>query len=262
MKAPDACLDMPQFECCLSGQKTRSAAPCGFQMEEADRILESVALLRPDRLLDVGCGCGCFTVKLSPHCREITAIDISRALIDRCKRESSRPNIDFLCMDGRNIRYPDSSFDLVVGRTVLHHIQEWEEALAEIVRVSSKHILVEEPIDDLRTEEKRNAMRARHLLLALQNEAGYSHHDYLPADSLIEYFRKREMPVESEIIRSDKLVDFDQFFNSFDEFAEKSSRKEHWLDRLDSFRRELDGGKLCEEDILFIAARKSLENVS
>jgi hypothetical protein len=160
-------------------------------------------------------------------------------------------------MDGRNIRYPDSGFDLVVGRTVLHHIQEWEEALAEMIRVSSKHLLVEEPIDDLRSEEKENAARARELLLALQNEAGYSHYDYLPADALIECFRKREISIESEIVKSDKLVDFDQFFRSFDDFAEKSSREEYWLERLESFRRELDGKKLCEEDILFIAARKS-----
>jgi SAM-dependent methyltransferase len=226
-------------------------------MEETDRILEGVASIRPDRVLDVGCGCGGFTVRLSPHCREITAIDWFQALIDRCKRENSRPNIDYLCMDGRNIRYPDNSFDLVVGRTVLHHIQEWEEALAEMIRVSSKHLLVEEPIDDLRTEDKKNTMRARQLLLALQNEVGYSHHDYLPADALIECFRKREISIESEIIKSDKLVDFDQFFRSFDDFAERSSRKEYWLDRLESFKRELDGKKLCEEDIVFIAARKS-----
>ena len=126
-----------------------------------------------------------------------------------------------------------------------------------MTRVSSKHILVEEPIDDPRSEEKKNAARARELLLALQNEAGFSHYEYLPTDTLTQYFRRREISIESEIIRSDKLVDFDQFFSSFDEFAEKSSRKEYWLDRLEVFRQELDGGKLCEEDVVFIAARKS-----
>lgn len=222
-----------------------------------DKILEKVTLLKPDKVLDLGCGCGGFTVKLSPHCREITAIDSSQALIDRCKKENSRPNISYVCMDGRNIRYPENSFDLVVERMALHHIREWEKALGEVIRVSSKHILIEEPIDDPRTEEKRNAARARELLLTLQNEVGYSHYEYLPADTLIEYFRKKEMPVESEVIKSDKLVDFDHFFNSFDEFAEKSNRKEYWLDRLDSLRRELDGKRLCEEDIVFIAGRKS-----
>jgi SAM-dependent methyltransferase len=226
-------------------------------MEKTDRILETVASIRPDRVLDVGCGCGGFTVKLSAHCREITAIDSSQALIDRCKRENSRPNISYICMDGRNIRYPDSSFDLVLERVTLHHIREWEEALGEIIRVSSKHLLVEEPVDDPRTEEKRSAMRARELFLALQNEVGYSHYRYLSADSLIEYFRRKRISIESEIIESNKLVEFDKFFNSFGDFAEKSSRKKYWFDRLESLKRELDGKNLCEEDIVFIAARKS-----
>ena len=225
-------------------------------MEETDRILRQVASIRPDRVLDVGCGCGSFTAELSPHCREIAAIDSSQALIDRCKRENSRPSINYLCMDGRKIRFPDKSFDLVLERMALHHICEWEEALGEMIRVSSKHVLVEEPIDDPRSEEKKNAARARELLLALQNEIGYSHHEYIPANILIDYFRKKNMSIESEIIESEKLVDFDQFFSSFDDFAQKSSRREYWLDRLESLKRELDGRKLCEEDIVFVAAVK------
>lgn len=257
MKALEDYLHTPKVKCCLTRQRTPSAVRSGFQMEETDRILERVASIRPGRLLDVGCGCGDFTAKLSPHCPEITAIDASQGLIDRCKRENGRPNITYVCMDGRNIRFPDKSFDLLLERMALHHIREWEEALGEMIRVSSKHVLVQEPIDDPRSEEKRNAARARELLLALQNEAGYSHYEYLSADVLFEYFRKREISIESEITKSDKLVDFDKFFSSFGDFAEKSSRKEYWLDRLESLRRELDGQKLCEEDIVFIAARKS-----
>jgi len=257
LKALEDYLHTPKFKCCLTKQRTPSAARSGFQMEETDRILESVTSIRPERALDVGCGCGGFTAKLSPYCREITAIDSSQALIDRCKRENSRPNISYLCMDGRDIRHPNNSFDLVAERMALHHIREWEKALSEMIRVSSKHIILEEPIDDPRSEEKKNAARARELLLALQNEIGYSHHEYIPANILIDYFRKKNMSIESEIIESEKLVDFDQFFSSFDDFAQRSSRKEYWLARLESFRRELDGKKLCEEDIVFIAARRS-----
>lgn len=224
---------------------------------EHDKILERIVLLKPDNILDVGCGCGGFTAKLSPHCREITAIDSSQALIDRCKRESQRPNISYLCMDGKNIRYGDNSYDLVAERLTLHHILEWEKALDEMIRVSSKYVLVEEPIDDPRNEEKRNAIRAQELNLELQNEVGYSHYKYLPLSSLIGYFRKRNISIETEIVRSDKLIEFDKFFSSFGDFAEKSSRKEYWLDRLESLRRELNGKKFCEEDIVFIAAQKS-----
>lgn len=226
-------------------------------MEEQDLILKRISDLKPVNVLDLGCGCGSFTAQLSPHCGRITAIDFSQALIDRCKNENGKPNIDYVCMDGRELRYHDNSFDLVLERDTLHHVEEWQKMLGEMIRVSAKHILVQEPIDDPRSDEKKNAARARRLYLDLQHEVGYSHYDYLSLDSLTGYFHGRGIPVESEIIRSDKLVDFDEFFGSFGDFAEKSDRKQYWFDKLESLRRDLGDKRLCEEDIVFIAAMKS-----
>ncbi len=225
-------------------------------MEQKDPILERVGLLKPDNVLDVGCGCGEFTVKLSPLCGKITAIDFSKELIDRCKRENQRPNITYLCMDGRDIRYPENNFDMVLERTALHHVLEWEKVLEEMIRVSSKHILIEEPIDDPRSEEKRNSIRAQQLYLEVQKEVGYSHYRYLPLDSLTQYFKRKKISIETQIIKSDRLIDFDEYFNHFDVFAEKSKRKEYWFKRLDTLRKELEGKKLCDEDLVFIAAVK------
>jgi SAM-dependent methyltransferase len=225
-------------------------------MEKNEKILERVSLLKPKNVLDVGCGCGGFTVKLSPYCGKITAIDFSQELIDRCKKENPGPNITYLCMDGRDIHYPDGSFDLVMERSFLHHILEWEKALDEMIRVSSKYILIEEPIDDPRSEEKRNAIYAQKLYLELQREVGYSHYQYIRIDSLIQYFKRRNIAIETEVIKSDEPIDFDDNFSSFGVFAEKSKRKEYWLKRLDSLKAELAGKKLCQEDCVFIQAIK------
>jgi SAM-dependent methyltransferase len=225
-------------------------------MEKIDTILEKVALLRPETVLDVGCGCGSFTVQLTPYCGNITAIDFSQALIDRCKRENQRANVDYVCMDGRNIKFPDNSFDLVLERDCLHHILEWEKALVEMIRVSSGHILVQEPLDDLRSEEKRNTMRAQELILELQREVGYNHFKYIPLNYLIAHMQKRDISYEIDITRRDEPVYFDEYFSTFGDFAEKSSRKEFWFKRLRRLRQELDGRMLCEEDILFIMAVK------
>lgn len=219
-------------------------------------MLKRVDLLKPDKVLDVGCGCGSFTVKLSPYCGDITAIDSSQELIDRCKRENHQSNITYRCMDGTNIQYPDKSFDLVMERTTLHHIREWERALDEMIRVSSKFILVEEPIDDPRSQEKKNTMRVQEFLLELQNEVGFSHYKYIASDLLTGFFQKRNVSIETNIIKSDKLIDFDKYFSSFGNFAEKSKRKAYWYDRLERLRRELDGKMLCEEDNIFIIAAK------
>jgi ubiquinone/menaquinone biosynthesis C-methylase UbiE len=225
-------------------------------MEQSSPVLERVSLLKPHNVLDVGCGCGSSTAKLSPFCGKITAIDFSSELIDRCKRENQRPNITYLCMDGRDIRYPDSSFDMVVEQYSLHHVLEWEKVLNEMIRVSSKRILVQEPINDLRSEEKRTSIRVQQLYLEVQKEVGYSHYKYLQLDSLIQYFKRQKISIETQIIKSDRLIDFDEYFDHFDVFADKSKRKEYWFRRLDSLRKELAGKKLGDEDILFIAAKK------
>ena len=225
-------------------------------MGSSGLLFSKVALLKPESVLDVGCGCGAFSIRLSPYCGKITAVDCSQALIDRCRRENGKPNIDYTCMDGRDLRFPDNSFDLVLERATLHHVLEWQKVLDEIVRVSAKHILVEEPLDDPRSEEKKNTMLAQRLYLEIQREVGYSHYNYLSLNSLTGYHRERSIPIEIEVIKSDEPVDFEKFFASFGDFAEKSNRKQYWLDRLESLRQDLGGKMLCEEDIVFISAVK------
>lgn len=225
-------------------------------MEQPDELLSKISLLKACRILDVGCGCGEYTVKLSPFCRKLTAIDLSQALIDRCRSESGRVNIEYVCMDGRDVQYPDNSFDVVLERATLHHVLEWHRVLDEMIRVSSKHILVEEPIDDPRSEEKRNSIRAQEFLLELQNEVGFSHFKYISLDSLTEYFRKKNIPIEVKIVKSDNPVDFDKYFSRFADFAEKSKRKVYWYERLDNLRQEMSGKTLVEEDVVFISAVK------
>jgi ubiquinone/menaquinone biosynthesis C-methylase UbiE len=225
-------------------------------MEQKDPILERISLVKPENVLDVGCGCGSSTAKLAPYCGKITAIDFSSDLIDRCKRENQKPNITYLCMDGRDIQYTDHSFDLVVEQYSLHHVLEWEKVLDEMIRVSSKHILIQEPVDDPRSEEKRNSIRAQKLYLEVQKEVGYSHYRHLQLDSLIQYFKRKKISIETQIIKSDRLIVFDDYFNNFDVFAERSKRKEYWYGRLDRLRKELTGKYLCDEDLVFIAAVK------
>jgi len=227
-------------------------------MERNDTILERVSLLKPEHVLDVGCGCGSFTAELSPHGGKIIAIDSSPALIDRCKIENQKPNITYVCMDARYITYPDAGFDLVMERDCLHHILEWEKVLDEMMRLSSKYVLIEEPMDDPRSDAKRNAIRAQRFYLEVQREVGFTHYLHLPLNSLLGYFRKRGRDIEIKIIKSDQPVDFDQFFSGFDKFAEKSNRKDYWYDRLNRLKQELSGMALGEEDRVFISVNKQI----
>ncbi len=125
-----------------------------------------------------------------------------------------------------------------------------------MLRVTTSGILIEEPLDDPRSDAKRNTMQEQRLFLELQAEVGYPHYAHVTPDQLTGYLRKQGIRFESEIIRSDEAVTFEEYSEAWAFFAEKSAREHYWLERLADFRRELGDGQLCKNDILFIAACK------
>ena len=89
------------------------------------------------KLLEIGCAKGEFSRKiLQNNVEELVGIDISEVAIEKSKSY----NIDFqkkakfLVMDGANLSFGNNSFDLVVGQSVLHHI-DFPEGIQEISRV-------------------------------------------------------------------------------------------------------------------------------
>lgn len=94
-----------------------------------------------DRLLDVGCGTGWFTRRLSglPGI-SITGVDIDQyALAFARKRDSvSR----YVHADARELPFQDQQFESVLSITALSFVDPWESALSEIIRVCSKHFVI------------------------------------------------------------------------------------------------------------------------
>lgn len=217
-------------------------------------ILEKVQEIKPGVALDVGCRDGGHTYKIAPYCGHITAIDINPTAVEKAKAENPLPNINYLCMDSRRIGFADNNFDLVYERVSLHHIEEWEIALDEMIRVSSGYVLIEEPLDDLRSPEKENSYRGQQMYLEIQREQGFSHFNYINLDAFLDYFNRRRITIEYKITKRDERENFDEFFDQFNMFIEKSDRKEYWIDRLTAFREEMKGQSFSKSDILFIIA--------
>jgi SAM-dependent methyltransferase len=91
--------------------------------------------LRPGiRVLELGCGIGLFTAELAQTGATITAIDISPDLLEIAKTERSAANVNYEVQNAYAMTYEGSTFDTVVGSSVLHHL-ELEPALGEIHRV-------------------------------------------------------------------------------------------------------------------------------
>lgn len=79
-----------------------------------------------DRVLDVGCGIG-FVSQLYPNF-DITGIDISDGMLANNPYKSVKAAAEA-------IPFPDNHFDIVICRSLLHHLEEPMIGLKEMVRV-------------------------------------------------------------------------------------------------------------------------------
>ena len=117
-----------------AGETWNWETPAGrLRWQRRVRMLSSE--LRPEmRVLEIGCGTGYLTRELVHTGAIITAIDISPDLLEKAQGEIVAGNVAFLCQNAYDLNFEESSFDAVVGSSVLHHL-EVNEAISEIYRV-------------------------------------------------------------------------------------------------------------------------------
>jgi len=90
--------------------------------------------------LEIGCGrgAGASIVQKQFSPRFLCAMDLDHLMIRRAfhyLRPLQRQNISFCVADALNLPHPDGAFDAVFGFGVLHHVPDWQGALAEVGRV-------------------------------------------------------------------------------------------------------------------------------
>lgn len=90
------------------------------------------------RALEVGCGTGAVTRLLAarPNVSVAVGLDPSPVFIARARELAAGvPQLRFELGDGRDLAYPDASFDVVVYHTTLTHLPDVERCLSEACRV-------------------------------------------------------------------------------------------------------------------------------
>jgi 2-polyprenyl-3-methyl-5-hydroxy-6-metoxy-1,4-benzoquinol methylase len=75
-----------------------------------------------ERVLDVGCGEGLFTVELGRVARHVTGVDRDAASIERARDKAPAANIDYVVGDFLTHPFEPASFDGVVCVAALHHM--------------------------------------------------------------------------------------------------------------------------------------------
>jgi ubiquinone/menaquinone biosynthesis C-methylase UbiE len=109
-------------------------------------IRKQVQLLRPyikpkTHLLDFGCGDLSLANALKQAVPGLTATGID--VVDSGARY---PGISFRTYNGKTLPYKEKTFDITTVYHVLHHCDDPEAALGEVMRVTKKIILLVEPV--------------------------------------------------------------------------------------------------------------------
>ena len=114
----------------------------GFARQRIMRIQQLLPLDTLTNALDVGCGDGFSTYYMSEQVADIIGVDRSNAMTERHPFKNSG---QIMVADAMNLPFDNSSFDLVYGWEILHHMMHPERAIAEMSRVTRRYVLVFEP---------------------------------------------------------------------------------------------------------------------
>jgi SAM-dependent methyltransferase len=97
-----------------------------------DVVLEELARLAPQRLLEVGCGWGELAERIERELGcSVVATDQSPRMVELARER----NLDARVADVRELPFRDAGFDAVVAAWMLYHVRGLDRALAEVARV-------------------------------------------------------------------------------------------------------------------------------
>jgi ubiquinone/menaquinone biosynthesis C-methylase UbiE len=138
------------------------------------------------KILDVATGGGHVARRLREHGAEVVTCDASPGM---------QPDV---VTPAEHLPFADGSFDVVVSRIAAHHFDDLGQAIGEMVRVSSRVVVIEDML--YRTEEEQEAEKLR----------DPTHVRSLATDEWHELLESGALVVEQELFFS-KTHNFDEW---------------------------------------------------
>jgi tRNA (cmo5U34)-methyltransferase len=134
--------DVERFSNIETGQTATVDAPLAMELI-AQAAFHSVQKIR--RVLDIGCGAGNNTIKLSQYVSpfDCDLVDLSLPMLQRAQDRISKINpgsIRIFQGDFRVIDLPEQGYDVILAAAVLHHLrddQDWESTFRKIYRLTA-----------------------------------------------------------------------------------------------------------------------------
>jgi len=104
---------------------------------EKELVFSLVEIRAGEKILDVGCGTGNYTIEFAKRGADVVGADSSKDMLDfaRQKAKEERVKAGFQIADALNLPFTDQSFDLIVSNGLLCFLGEPEKALMEMNRV-------------------------------------------------------------------------------------------------------------------------------
>ena len=112
---------------------------------------ELFALAAPRSVLDVGCGEGVLTARWAQQLGDgrVLGFDLEDPKLREHWDARRRANLEFQAGRAERLPFAEREFDLAAATEVLEHVQEPDVVLAEMARVSARHLLVSVPREPL-----------------------------------------------------------------------------------------------------------------
>jgi ubiquinone/menaquinone biosynthesis C-methylase UbiE len=122
----------------------------GGETEEAWKHRQTLVrrLLPPDltgTILDTGCGDGALSRDIVQNTGATRSVGMDLSVRRAQRGAGEVPGVTFAAGSIYEIPFPDNSFPLVLCTDLLEHLDEPAKAFSELVRVSSRHVLISVP---------------------------------------------------------------------------------------------------------------------
>jgi ubiquinone/menaquinone biosynthesis C-methylase UbiE len=107
------------------------------------KVIAGLVKIKPgDKVLDIGCGTGHFSVFFREMGGEVTGLEPAPEMLAEARRLYGERGINFIAGNAERLPFADRSFDLVTLITVLELLDDPGRALAEAFRVSKGKVLL------------------------------------------------------------------------------------------------------------------------
>ncbi len=108
-------------------------------------VIRDLAELKPDSILDVGCGTGYVTDIISGSLKvNVVGCDLDKKRLSVARRHF---NQEVIVADVTRLPFRDGSFDAVVAMEILEHLQNPDPALSELKRIARRYLVITVPND-------------------------------------------------------------------------------------------------------------------